>query len=64
MAIERAKLIDPNSWQQIYHPGGGATVTAQIDESETGRYQIGFELSTVQFYGQSKGRFWFVRVFY
>ncbi|MEN8148049.1 MAG: Ig-like domain-containing protein [Campylobacterota bacterium] len=64
MAAERTKFIDPNSWQQTYHPGGGATVTAQIDEPQVGRYQIGFELSTTQSYGQNQGRFWFVRTFY
>lgn len=64
MAVERATYIDPNSWQQVYHSSGGATVTAKIHDPQLGVFDIGFELSTLDSYGQSQGQFWFIRIFY
>ncbi|MEA2092226.1 MAG: hypothetical protein U9O83_07675 [Campylobacterota bacterium] len=64
IAIQRAKLIEPNSWKQIYHPSGAVTVNAKINDPQLGTFDIGFELTPFQPYGAYNGRFWYVNTFY
>jgi len=64
LAIERAKRIDENSWQQTYDNNGGATATAKINDPDLGEIQIGFDMSIGEFYEAYNGRIWVINAFY
>ena len=64
--IEKLKNIDSNSWGQVYHENGAATVTATIYDSDMQQeFPIGFELTPVgNVYEVPRGRFWVIQAFY
>ena len=66
-ALMREKLrnINEADWSQVYNSSGAATVTTTVHDSGTNQdIPIGFELTPASFDGISRGRMWFIRVFY